>query len=48
MFWQSYSNSESYEAQWNLSKVDTLGDNIFVRFRQLSALDMLGSWDLDQ
>ena len=25
--------------QWNLSKADTLGTNIFVRFRQVSALD---------
>ena len=27
--------------QWNLSKEDTLGANIFVRFRQVSALDRL-------
>ena len=34
--------------QWNLSKADTLGTNIFVRFRQVSALDRLGLWDFHQ
>ena len=33
---------------WNLSKADTLGINIFVRFRQVSALDRLGLWDFHQ
>ena len=30
------------------SKIDTLGTNIFVRFRQVSALDRLCLWDFDQ
>ena len=34
--------------QWNLSKADTLGTKIFVRFRQVSALDRLDLWDFDQ
>ena len=33
--------------QWNLFKADTLGTNIFVRFRQVSALDRL-CLDFDQ
>ena len=33
--------------QWNLSKADTLGTNIFLRFRQVSALDRL-CLDFDQ
>ena len=34
--------------QWNLSKANTLGTNIFVRFRQVSALDRLCLWDFYQ
>ena len=36
------------DIQWNLSKADTFGTNIFVRFRQVSALDRLNLWDFDQ
>ena len=35
-------------AQWNLSKVDTLGATIFVCFRQVSGLDRLCLWDFNQ
>ena len=34
--------------QWNLSKANTLGTNIFVRFKQVSALDRLCLWDFKQ
>ena len=37
-----------HNIQLNLSKANTMGTNIFVRFRQVSALDRLGLWDFDQ
>ena len=37
-----------YKLQQNLSKADTLGTNIFVRFRKVSVLDRLCLWDFDQ
>ena len=36
-----------YWLQWNLSKADTFGTNIFFRFRQVSAWEMLGLWKYD-
>ena len=34
--------------QWNLSKADTLGTNIFVRISRVSTLYRLYFWDFDQ
>ena len=31
--------------QWKLSKADTFGNNMFVHFRQMSALNRLCLWD---
>ena len=41
-------NTCKIEAQWHLSKADTLGANIFLSFRQVSALDRLWLWDFYQ
>ena len=39
---------DSFLVQWNLSKADTFGTDIFVRFRQVSALDRLCLLDFHQ
>ena len=44
--YRKYGKPLSMHIQWNLSKADTLGTNIFVRFRQVSALDRLDSGTL--
>ena len=36
------------KVQWNLSKADTLGTDILVRFTEVSALDRLNLWEFDQ
>ena len=38
----------SKEVQWELFKVDTIGTNTVVHFRQVSTLDRLGLWYFDQ
>ena len=43
-----FNNDFAMKVQWNLSKADTLGTNIFVRFRQMLTLDRLCLWDFDQ
>ena len=34
--------------EWNQYKADIFATNIFIRFRQVSTLDRLGLWDIDQ